>query len=91
MSTDKIRNIAIIAHVDHGKTTPADEPLKQSGALPPTQAAPQPATAHNAPQPERAADHPPALEGHLPHPRRRQGHGQPRRPERQKSSPPKRP
>lgn len=28
-----IRNIAIIAHVDHGKTTMVDEMLKQSGAI----------------------------------------------------------
>ena len=30
---DKLRNIAIIAHVDHGKTTLVDEMLKQGGAF----------------------------------------------------------
>ena len=29
---ENIRNIAIIAHVDHGKTTLVDEMLKQGGA-----------------------------------------------------------
>ena len=28
-----LRNIAIIAHVDHGKTTLVDKPLQQSGVL----------------------------------------------------------
>ena len=31
MKREDIRNIAIIAHVDHGKTTLVDEMLKQSG------------------------------------------------------------
>lgn len=33
MEQDKIRNIAIIAHVDHGKTTMVDQLFKQSGSF----------------------------------------------------------
>ncbi|HIY70340.1 MAG TPA: hypothetical protein H9827_02615, partial [Candidatus Luteimonas excrementigallinarum] len=33
MSVERLRNIAIVAHVDHGKTTLVDQLLRKSGTF----------------------------------------------------------
>jgi GTP-binding protein len=65
-----IRNIAIIAHVDHGKTTLVDQLLKQSGAFREHQQVAERALDRNDLERERAVAR---------HPHQHRRHARPRR------------
>ena len=53
----RLRNIAIIAHVDHGKTTLVDQLLKQSGTLGPRAVVPERVMDSNEQEEERGNPH----------------------------------
>lgn len=69
MVRNDLRNIAIIAHVDHGKTTLVDEMLKQGGAFRENQVVSDRVMDNNAIEREPAESH--SCEEHFLHVQRR--------------------